>query len=464
MRRTITKQLEKAFGVKPTKICFVEHHLSHAAFAYCASRFYEADILVIDAVGEWATTSIMKAKNNKIEVISEQRYPDSIGFLYSAATQFLGFNVNSDEYKVMGLAPYGELSSETKHYIKLIKENLVKIADSGRITLNLDYFSFHYGDKMIRQKKWETLFGIKQRIPFSEISQSHKNLALAFQTITEEIILNLAKGHKTSNNLCLCGGVALNCSVNGTLLKSGIYDNVHVPFAPGDCGCSIGAALAYSLLCEDTRIGAVSPYLGPMFTNLEIENTIISSGLSYNEFKTEVDLCEYSAKLIDEGNIIGWFQGRMELGPRALGNRSILADARNPKMKEIVNSRIKFRESFRPFAPTVLEEYAQQFFDCKNNSPYMMFTYDVAATDMPSVTHVDSTARIQTVSQKDNQLYYLLLKHFHALTGCPVVLNTSFNVMGEPIVCTPNDALKTFLNSGLDYLVIGHFIVKKEKN
>lgn len=464
MRRTITKQLEKAFGVKPPKICFVEHHLSHAAFAYCASGFDEADIIVVDAVGEWATTSIMKGNGNNIEVIAEQRYPDSIGFLYSAATQFLGFKVNSDEYKVMGLAPYGEISSETERFIKLIKEKLVKITDSGVVNLNLDYFKFHYGDKMIRGKKWENLFEINQRKPFSEIRQSHKNLSLAFQSVTEEIILNLMKSHRTSNNLCLCGGVALNCSANGKILKSGIYENVYVPFAPGDCGCSIGAALAYHILHGEECISDISAYLGPKFSASEIENMIISYRLSYEKVNSNDDLCVKTASLLSDGKIIGWFQDRMELGPRALGNRSILADARNHEMKELVNSKIKFREEFRPFAPSVLEEYAQPLFGCKRTSPYMMFTYDVASADIPSVTHVDSTARIQTVSQKENPLFYLLLRYFYTLTGCPVLLNTSFNVMGEPIVCTPKDAIKTFLNSGLDYLVIGYFIVKKEKN
>lgn len=461
MRRTITRQLKNTFGCISPEINFVEHHLSHAALAYCTSGFDEADILVVDAVGEWATTSIMKAKGNIIEVKSEQRYPDSIGFLYSAATQFLGFNVNSDEYKVMGLAPYGEMSSETVHFIRLIKERLVKVDLSGNITLNLDYFAFHYGDKMIRMKSWETLFGVRQREPFSEINQTHKNLALAFQTVTEEILLKIARTHKSSANLCLCGGVALNCSANGKLLDSGLYEGFYVPFAPGDCGCSIGAALAYNLLCNGRRISDISPYLGPEFTNSEIEDVITSNELSFIEIRSNRELCDYIAKLIANEKIIGWFQGKMELGPRALGNRSILADARNPKMKDLVNSRIKFREGFRPFAPSVLEEYVKPLFSCDRNSPYMMFTYHVATNNLPAVTHVDYTARIQTVSEKDNPLYHLLLKCFYDLTGCPVLLNTSFNVMGEPIVCTPQDAINTFLKSGLDYLVIGNFIIKK---
>ena len=461
MRRTVTRQLKNTFGCKSPKIKFIEHHLSHAALAYYTSGFDEADILVLDAVGEWATTSIMKAIDGAIEVKSEQRYPDSIGFLYSAATQFLGFNVNSDEYKVMGLAPYGDMSSETEHFIQLIRERLVKVDLSGNITLNLEYFAFHYGDKMIRAKKWETLFGIRQREQFSKINQAHKNLALAFQTVTEEILLKIVKEHKSSVNLGLCGGVILNCSANGKIRGSGIYEEVYVPFAPGDCGCSIGAALAYNLLCTGQRITNISPYLGPEFSNSEIKNILSSNELSFVEFRDNTELCDNVARLIDDEKIIGWFQGRMELGPRALGNRSILADARNPKMKDLVNSRIKFREGFRPFAPSVLDEYAQLLFGCDGSSPYMMFTYNVATNNLPAVTHVDSTARIQTVSEKDNPLYYLLLKCFHDQTGCPVLLNTSFNVMGEPIVCTPQDAINTFLKSGLDYLVIGNFIINK---
>lgn len=461
MRHTIKKELEKAFRERVEKICFTEHHLSHAALAYCCSGFDEADILVVDAVGEWAATSVMRGGNKGIEVISEQRYPDSIGFLYSAATQFLGFAVNSDEYKVMGLAPYGVMSSETERFTKLIRSELVSIDDSGNVILNLDYFTFHYGDRMIKVKNWETLFGIKRREAFSELNQSHKNLALAFQSVTEDIILRLAKRNKTSNNLCLCGGVALNCSANGKLLKSEIYDNIFVPFAPGDCGCSIGAALAYNLLNGGKRINGISPYLGPEFSESDIEDVILATGISYKRVKTDDELCKHSAALLAEGKIIGWFQGRMELGPRALGNRSILADGRNPNMKDQINSRIKFREGFRPFAPSVLGECAYSLFGNKSESPYMMFTYDVKSDDLPSVTHVDFTARMQTVSNSDNPLYYRLLKCFYTLTGCPVLLNTSLNVMGEPIACSPQDAIKTFLNSGLDYLVIDKFIIQK---
>ena len=465
MRRKIRKVLKAEFGYAPGNIKFVEHHLAHAAFAYCNSGFDSADIIVVDAVGEWATTSIFRSNKNNIEVVSEQRFPDSIGLLYSSFTQFLGFRVNSDEYKVMGLAPYGKRDSgETIRFIDTIKSELIKIKENGDINLNLDYFRFYFSDRMIPIGKWEKLFGLKSRIKDSEITQSHKNLAFAIQSVTEEILLGIVISTERSNhniNLCLSGGVALNCAANGFLLKKNIYKNIYIPFAPGDCGCSIGAALGYSMITSSRRHYSISPFLGPEYLNIEIENILNDFGVQYRKSDDEDELCTEVARLIDEGYIIGWFQGRMEVGPRALGNRSILADARNARMKDKVNSRIKFRESFRPFAPSVLAEYADTKFNIEVESPYMMFTVAVKADDLPAITHVDGTARIQTVSKSNNPLYHKLLTEFYRLTGCPAILNTSFNVMGEPIVCSPADALNTFKKSGLDYLVIGNYIVKK---
>ena len=464
MRRLISRELKGVFGNRPKQIKFIEHHLCHAAFAYSASGYGNADILIVDAVGEWATTSIMKADGAKIEVLAEQRFPDSIGLLYSSFTQFLGFKINSDEYKLMGLAPYGEKDSpQTQEYITLIKEIIIQ-NDSLFPQLNLSYFSFQYGDRMIRGKKWEQLFGIPMRQPTDELEQSHKNLALAIQIVTVGIlqgILEYVKANRSSDNLCICGGVALNCATNGTILSEDIYSSIYVPFAPGDCGCSIGAALAYSILTNGKTKYQISPYLGPEYPDNEIEQCLIESYLNYSICDDEQDLCCRTAQLIADGFIIGWFQGRMELGPRALGNRSILADARNPEMKDMVNSRIKFREAFRPFAPSVMEEYADSYFAGCIKSPYMMFTYPVKTKILPATTHIDETARVQTVSESGNPKYYKLLKTFKALTGCPAILNTSFNIMGEPIVCTPSDAIATFQKSGLDYLVIGNFIVKK---
>lgn len=317
---------------------------------------------------------------------------------------------------------------------------------------------------MIRKKKWEQLFGIPMRESSDKVEQSHKNLALAIQIVTEEIlhgIVQSIKADSNSNNLCICGGVALNCAANGTMLSNGIYRNIYVPFAPGDCGCSIGATLAYSILSTGNVKYSISPYLGPEYSDKEIERILIESNLNYSFCEAEQDFFNRTARLIADGAIIGWFQGRMELGPRALGNRSILADARNPKMKDMVNSRIKFREAFRPFAPSVMEEYADSYFLGCSKSPFMMFTYPVTTKKLPAITHIDGTARVQTVCESDNSKYYKLLRTFKALTRCPAILNTSFNVMGEPIVCTPSDAIATFKKSGLDYLAIGKFIVKK---
>lgn len=465
MRRNIRNKLNEAFGCQPRDIKFVEHHLSHAALAYCSSGFEDADIIILDAVGEWATTSIMKANGSEITVVSEQRFPDSIGLLYSSFTQFLGFKVNSDEYKVMGLASYGDTGSEeTKSYINKIKTQLLHYEEEGDMTLNLSYFKFHYGDRMIQARKWERLFGIPSRSSDVNLNQSYMNLAFAIQTVTEEILCSIVESMKVaskSDNLCLCGGVALNCAANGSLLSKGTYRNIYVPFAPGDCGCSIGAALAVAMLAEQKPSESVSPYLGPDYSDESIEKTLIQSNLPYITSLSIEDLCNKTARLIADGCIIGWFQGRMEVGPRALGNRSILADPRRKEIKDKVNARIKFRESFRPFAPSVMEEYAQTLFNSCQHSPYMMFTFPVKNNTIPAVTHTDGTARVQTVSKRDNPRYYNLLYSFYNLTGCPAILNTSFNVMGEPMVCTPKDAIDTFKKSGLDYLIINNFIVSK---
>ena len=464
MRKLIRKELKSIFGATPKEIKFVEHHLSHAALAYCTSGYNKSDILVVDAVGEWATTSIMRAEGTSFEIVKEQRFPDSIGMLYSAFTQYLGFKVNSDEYKVMGLAPYGiENDSQTQTFIRIIETNLLSFKDGFPI-LNLSYFSFTYGDSIIKRAKWERLFDLRIRKEKDVIVQTHKNLAFAIQKVTEDILLGLISSMKKesdTNNLCLCGGVALNCAANGALLRQKAYSNMFVPFAPGDCGCSIGAALAYAMIYSGNSHYHVSPYLGPEYTHSEIKQTLIDNQLDFVEINDEKELCNHTAGLIADNKIIGWFQGRMEFGPRALGNRSILADAGNPKMKEMVNSRIKFREAFRPFAPSVTAEGAAIIFNECHNSPYMMFTYQVNSNALPAITHVDNSARVQTVSFNDNPRYHTLLESFKELTGCPVVLNTSFNIMGEPIVMSPQDAINTFNNSGLDYLIIGNFIVEK---
>lgn len=465
-KQTIEKEFNRLFQCKrKLDVRFVEHHMSHAAFVYYNSPQRDAAILVVDAVGEMATTSIMKGMNGNISLIKQQIFPHSLGLLYSSFTYFLGFTVNSDEYKVMGLAPYGDLKdSQTLSFIKIIKNKLVSIDDSGGIKMNEEYFSFMYGLKMINEKKWERLFGIKKRGTNDKIDQSHMNLAMAIQKVTEEILLNLAKHAKkitNSNHLCISGGCALNCSAMGKIKASKIFDTVSVPFAPGDDGGAIGAALyLYSLLdCNIQPI--VSPYLGPQYTNDEIINILSNQALKFT-ILSDSELYEKVSEYICEGKIIGWFQGKMEFGPRALGNRSILADPRIATMKNIINAKVKFRESFRPFAPIVMKEDASQYFN-DNNSPYMMFTTKVTedCNNIPAVTHLDRTARIQTVTKEQNEQIYSLLQAFKSKTGCSVLLNTSFNVMGEPIVCSPYDAVKTYIKSDIDILVINQFLIVK---
>lgn len=466
MRRTIRLELKNVFGSCQNSIKFVEHHLSHAALAFYSSGYENADIIVIDAVGESATTSLWSANKDCITIHEEMHFPNSIGMLYSGFTEFLGFKVNSDEYKVMGLAPYGNANkSKTERYIQLIKNNIVQIHPDGSFELNLKYFQFQYGFHTINRQKFEALFGIKQREQSDPISEEYECIAQAIQLVTTELIKNVVtrlRSDNHSNNLCICGGVALNCAINGILNAQHIYSNIHVPFAPGDCGCSIGAAIAYAKLNGETIETVSTPYLGTAFSNDEVLPILDDSGLQFTRFEDNA-LCEKVAQLIASGSIIGWFQGRMEVGPRALGNRSILANPQIPEMKDKINSCIKFREAFRPFAPSVMKEYPSEYFADCTNSPYMMTTYKVrdGVNDVPAITHIDRTARVQTVSQKDNELYYQLIREFYNLTGCPMLLNTSFNVMGEPIVCTPADAIKTFKNSGLNYVVIGNYLISK---
>lgn len=464
MRKLLKKELS-VLGKYNGMIFFSEHHLSHAAFAYYTSEFLDSIILTIDAVGEWTTTSVIYGKNNKLEIIKEQHFPDSIGMLYSAFTYFLGFKVNSDEYKLMGLAPYGDkLSEQTQKFIELIEKNIVDISNDGSIILNMDYFAYDHSLVMINEKKWKELFGIDKRRENSAITQSHMNLAFAIQFVLEKIIKLLCSTlERFSKNLCISGGTALNCSANGMLLKQSSFDAIYVPFSPGDAGAAIGAALFvyHSEEGKNDRVSNKSPYLGPMYTDSEIKHAVEKNNLKYEYIHDFSQLCDITAKLISEGNIIGWFQDRMEFGPRALGNRSILADPRIHNMKDKINQKIKFRESFRPFAPIVLEEYSNDYFDLQIESPYMMFTCPVKNNTLPAITHIDQSARVQTVNREINPKICMLLNSFYKAYGCPVLLNTSFNVMGEPIVCSPKDALSTFEKSGLDYCVIGNYLIKK---
>lgn len=467
MTKTISGALNELCGSKRNwDIRYVDHHLSHAAMAYYTSGYPDAAILVIDAVGENATTSIVKAGNGNMAIIKQQHFPHSIGLLYSAFTYFLGFEVNSDEYKVMGLAPYGSLEDEqTIRFVQTIESQLVNIAEDGSIVINPKRFTFMHAMKMVNVKQWEQLFEIPHRKKGDPILQSHKNLAAAIQSVTEKIILRLVNHAKQlipSDYLCISGGCALNCSAMGKAKNSRIFQHIHVPFAPGDDGGAMGAALLFSQMIGDGYEGVTSPYTGPDYPDNEIIDALTKFSLSYQP-SGYARLYPKVATWLSQGKIIGWFQGKMEFGPRALGNRSILADPRGAGMKNKVNSLIKFREEFRPFAPVVLEECASEYFNI-DHSPYMMFATHVhpgVKDKLAAVTHIDRSARVQTVNREENAHLYNLLLSYKDITQCPVLLNTSFNVMGEPIVCTPEDAIQTFLNSGMDILIINNYIVEK---
>ncbi len=444
------------------EILFAEHHLSHAASAFLVSPFDEAAIMVVDGVGEWATASLAAGRGNKIEMLKQINYPHSLGLLYSAFTYYLGFKVNSAEYKVMGLAPYG-----APQYYDRIMSELMDVAEDGSFRLNMDYFEYQHGLRMTNGR-FDRLFDGPVRQPESALDQRHKDIAASIQKVTEEIMLRLARSlHKETGltNLCLAGGVALNCVANGRILREGPFEHIFIQPAAGDAGGAIGVAkyIHHTLLgnARDSRMSHA--YLGPSYSSEQVESFLKETGAVYTKL-CRGELVEKVARLIAEQNVIGWFQGRMEFGPRALGNRSILADARNPENQTRVNMKIKFRESFRPFAPAVLEERCAEFFDLDRDSRYMLLVAQVKPDRrvIPSVTHVDGSARIQTVSNDENPLFYELIKEFDRLTGVPVIINTSFNVRSEPIVCSPRDAYRCFMRTGMDYLVIDHFLLAKQ--
>ena len=498
LKKIIHEELGKIEGYqkKNVKLYFPEHHLSHAASAFYPSPFDEAAILTIDGVGEWATASISYGKGNSITNIKELHFPHSVGLLYSAFTYYLGFRVNSGEYKLMGLAPYGiPESDEVKRFIHIIKEKLVEIKDDGSVWLNQKYFSYSTGLRMVNDKKWEKLFGFKRRDFEGKIEQHHSNLAFAIQQVTEEILLKMAAEAKRitgSKNVCLAGGVALNCVGNGKLLKAGIFEDIFVQPAAGDAGGAVGAALAaYYLVFKNERKitlpDAMSgSFLGPEFTSAEIEHTAKYYKAKYTKFDDFEELATKTAEILADGNVVGWFQGRMEFGPRALGNRSILGDARNAEMQRKLNLKIKYRESFRPFAPSVLMDDCCEYFELEKPSPYMLLVADVQQkhlnklpenyyemplmerlyferSDIPSVTHIDYSARVQTVHAETNPRYWQLINQFKKQTGYGLIVNTSFNVRGEPIVCTPEEAYKCFMRTEMDYLVMGDFLFDKKE-
>ena len=443
------------------EILFGEHHMSHAASTFLVSPFRQAAILTLDGVGEWATATRGVGEDRKITLLSEIQFPHSLGLLYSAFTYFLGFKVNSAEYKVMGLAPYGE----PKYYDTIMKE-LIHVNEDGSFKMNMAYFSYDYGLTMT-DGKFSRLFGVPVRAGESQLEQVHKDLAASVQKVTEEIVLRQARDmHKRTGltQLCMAGGVALNCVANGRVIRETPFKDIFVQPAAGDAGGAVGVAsyIYHSVLGKERTQVWKHAYLGPAFSTEDVKGYLDRQGQPYRELSRE-ELLRHTAKLIDEQNVVGWFQGRMEFGPRALGNRSILADARNPANKDTVNLKIKFRESFRPFAPTVLLERASEYFELDCPSPYMLLVAQVRRDKrhIPSVTHVDGSARIQTISREENPLYYDLVKEFDRLTGCPVIINTSFNVRGEPIVCTPHDAYLCFMRTNMDYLVLDRFVLDK---
>jgi carbamoyltransferase len=445
------------------EILFAEHHQSHAASAFLVSPFDQAAILTVDGVGEWATASLAAGSGNSIRMIKQINYPHSLGLLYSAFTYYLGFKVNSAEYKVMGLAPYGE----PKYYDRIMSE-LIDVHADGGFRLNMDYFAYAYGLRMTNGQ-FEELFEGPPRRPESPLDQRHKDIAASIQKVTEEVMLRLAftlQSETGFTDLCMAGGVALNCVANGRILRDGPFKNIFIQPAAGDAGGAIGVAkYIYHTLLGNARDSELSHvYLGPSFTSGEIESYLNEIGAEYQKLEGE-ELLRTVARLIADQKVVGWFQGRMEFGPRALGNRSILADARRAENRDRVNLKIKFRESFRPFAPVVLEDHCSEYFDLDRPSPYMLLVGQVREDKrvIPSVTHVDGSARIQTVSRETNPIFYDLIAEFYRLTGVPVIINTSFNVRGEPIVCTPEDAFRCFMRTNMDFLVMDHILVDKRE-
>ncbi|MBT3880669.1 MAG: carbamoyltransferase [Candidatus Scalindua sp.] len=480
--------VKKEIGYKGD-VLFPEHHESHAASAFYPSPFSDAAILTVDAVGEWATTSYGIGEENKIKILSELKFPHSLGLLYSAFTYYTGFKVNSAEYKVMGLAPYGE-----PKYVDTIFNELMDLKEDGSFKLNMKYFNYCTGLTMTNSR-FDKLFGGPPAKSESSVTQREMDLARSIQVVTEEIVYRMANHvHKETGkkNLCLAGGVALNCVSNGKLLREGPFDNLWIQPAAGDAGGALGVALLiwYEYLgkdriAEEAKVMQKASYLGNHYEDKEIEEFLVKEGAPFVKLKTE-EIPSRIAELIADENVIGWFEGRMEFGPRSLGSRSIIGDPRSKEMQSIMNVKIKYRESFRPFAPSVLREHVSDYFDINCESPYMLLVANlkdekkikmsgeeeklfgleklkVVRSDVPAITHVDYSARIQTVTRDDNPLYYGVIEEFYKKTGCPMIVNTSFNIRGEPIVCRPEEAYKCFMRTGMDYLIMGSYLLDKRR-
>lgn len=489
-----------AIGAVPRnsiRLLFPEHHLSHAASAFYPSPYQEAAILTIDGVGEWSTASICHGSGNEIRILRDLKFPHSLGLLYSAFTQYLGFKVNSGEYKLMGLAPYGDPESpDIDRYIELITTRLVDVKEDGSLWLDQGYFNYATGLTMICSPAWQELFDVPSREPEEELLQVHCNLALAIQRVTEEVVIRMAREAQRltgARYLCLAGGVALNCVANGRLQRSGIFDGIWIQPAAGDAGGALGAAFAAHhigngqlRIADNVCDSMQGAYLGPEYSDTEVLRSLRKFGAVSKICDSFEQVCRETAVHLAEGDVVGWFQGRMEWGPRALGNRSIIADARNPEMQKKLNLKIKHREGFRPFAPSVLAECAGEYFDMECDSPYMLQVAEVVSarrrplppgyhslpvreklyhlrSDIPSVTHIDYSARLQTVHRGTNPRYWQLIDTFRRDTGYGVIVNTSFNVRGEPIVMTPEDAYRCFMRTEMDRLVIGNIMFDKRQ-
>jgi carbamoyltransferase len=478
------KEFDEEIGGE--RLLFTEHHLSHAASAFFPSPFEKAVVLTMDGVGEWATTSAAIGEGSRLEIFQEIHFPHSLGLLYSALTYYTGFKVNSGEYKVMGLAPYGE-----PKYAKLILDNLIDLKPDGSFRLDLSYFDYCTGLTMTNER-FAKLFGEPVRTPDKLLTPFHMDVAASIQAVLEEAVLRLTRSLAAgtgARNLCLAGGVALNCVANGKVLRDGKFDQIWIQPAAGDAGGAVGAALAaYHQFKGQPRVvyntdGMSGTFLGPEFSQADIERRLTAAGAHFDVLDEEA-MVEATAKALADQSAVGWFQGRMEFGPRSLGARSILGDPRSPAMQKNLNLKVKYRESFRPFAPAVLREDVADWFDLDDDSPYMLIVADVrndkrrtmtaaeqalfgidklnvSRSEIPAVTHIDYSARVQTVSPATNPLFHRLLTRFKALTGCPVLVNTSFNVRGEPIVCTPEDAFRCFMGNELDLLVVGRCVLKK---
>ena len=488
-KRLLRQELEKIEKLDDleTRLLFTEHHQSHAASAFFPSPFDEAAVLTIDGVGEWATTSLGVGKGSDLTMLKEIHFPHSLGLLYSAFTYYTGFKVNSGEYKIMGLAPYGQ-----PKYADLIFKHLIDLKDDGTFRLDQRYFDYCTGLTMTN-KRFDDLFGGPPRVSEELVTQREMDLAASVQRVTEEVMLRLTRSIREETglrNLCLAGGVALNCVANGKVLRDGAFDNIWIQPAAGDAGGALGAALSgyYGFARQPRHLngamdGMKGSYLGPAFDQNAIETALTKAGAVYRTL-SEDDMIATTAKALAEGKAVGWFQGRMEFGPRALGGRSILGDARSPTMQRTLNLKVKYRESFRPFAPSVLREHVGEWFEHDSDSPYMLIVADVAEdkrrrmnedekelfgidklnvprSEVPAVTHVDYSARIQTVHEETNPTYHRLLEAFHGETGCPILVNTSFNVRGEPIVCTPEDAFRCFMGTEIEMLVCGNTVLDK---